>query len=203
METLRIIDVCGKPGAKGRDGQSFASPPMRAGKHGRRGGDATPAQSGQHSGHVNLRLSTSEQEPRSRQVLVVGRVEADDTSVAQLRDRVEIGSEGYIFVRATGGRGGDGGRGGNGQPGAAGRRGRDATRFSSGTNGGAGGMGGDAGDPTDGARGGNGGNVSVAVDHRDTGLLMLIKGNLNGGGLGFAGDAGVGGAGGKGGRGGS
>ena len=202
IETLRIIDVCGRSGSKGGDGQSFASPPMRAGKHGRQGGDATPAESGQHSAHVHLRLSTPEQETRSQQVVLVGRVDAEGTSVTQLRDRVEIGSEGYIFVRATGGRGGDGGRGGNGQPGAPGRRGRDATRFSSGTNGGAGGMGGDAGNPTDGARGGNGGNVSVAVNDRDTGLLMLIKGNLNGGDFGFAGDAGVGGAGGKGGRGG-
>ena len=85
----------------------------------------------------------------------------------------------------------------------AGYRGRNATRFSSGTNGGPGGDGGNAGEPTDGADGGDGGDVTITVDEHETGLLMLLKGNLANGDLGFAGEPGKGGKGGPGGPGGS
>ncbi len=130
-----------------------------------------------------------------------------DRSVLSIRGSVdgdiEIGESGYVFIRAVGGKGGNGGRGGDGQPGSTGTRGRDATRYSRGTNGGPGGNGGNAGNPTDGATGGDGGNVALTVADRDQGLLMLMKGNLVGGDIGFAGEGGRGGSGGAGGRGGS
>ncbi len=123
--------------------------------------------------------------------------------VASVDEQIEIGSQGYLFIQATGGKGGNGGRGGDGGPGAKGSSGMNATRYSSGTDGGPGGNGGNAGNPTDGAGGGSGGNVTLTVDHHQQGLLMLVKGNLAGGDIGFAGERGRGGKGGSGGRGGS
>ena len=114
-----------------------------------------------------------------------------------------IGESGYVFIDVSGGKGGNGGRGGDGGPGAKGYRGRDATRFSHGTNGGPGGHGGHAGNPSDGANSGDGGYVELVVDENDLGLLMLLKGDLSAGNIGFAGRPGRGGVGGKGGRGGS
>ena len=107
-----------------------------------------------------------------------------------MADVVEIGESGYLFISAVGGKGGNGGRGGDGQPGAGGYRGRDATRYTHGTDGGPGGAGGNAGNPTDGARGGDGGQVSLEVGEQDQGLLMLVKGDLTGGDIGFAGEGG-------------
>lgn len=120
----------------------------------------------------------------------------------QLNDRLLIGKDGYLFVKASGGKGGNGGRGGDGGPGSQGYAGRNATRYSRGTNGGPGGDGGDAGQPSDGRYGGDGGLVDMTVDHQDLGLLMLVKGNLAAGDVGFAGEAARGGHGGPGGIGG-
>ncbi len=136
-------------------------------------------------------------------LLLSAPAETSASRATQVVQEAEIGQEGYVFIHAVGGKGGNGGRGGNGQPGSTGTAGSDATRYSSGGNGGPGGNGGDAGNPSDGADGGPGGSVSLAVGECDQGLLMLIKGNLAGGEIGFAGEPGRGGRGGKGGRGGS
>ncbi|MGI9470865.1 MAG: hypothetical protein ACR2NZ_05000, partial [Rubripirellula sp.] len=139
----------------------------------------------------------------SRQAVLEGWVETQAQPPTPIHNIADFAQAGYVFVRAPGGKGGNGGRGGDGQPGTVGVRGRNATRFSHGSNGGPGGNGGNAGNPSDGADGGTGGEVILAVDQHDLGLLMLLKGNLVGGDIGFAGEPGRGGKGGPGGRGGS
>ena len=193
MDLIAQIEVSGEHGNNGRDGQSLFAPPRTPGTHGRRGGDATRAYDGQPAGDVQLHLAYA-LEHRDRSVLSIR---------GNVGGEIEIGESGYVFIRAVGGKGGNGGRGGDGQPGSTGTRGRDATRYSRGTNGGPGGNGGNAGNPTDGATGGDGGNVALTVADRNLGLLMLMKGNLVGGDIGFAGEGGRGGSGGAGGLGGS
>ena len=193
MDLIERIEVGGKRGKNGRDGQGFLTPSRTPGTHGRRGADATRAHDGQHAGDVQLQLAYAREDRDSSLLSIRGGVGND----------LPIGDSGYVFIHAVGGKGGNGGRGGDGQPGSTGTGGRDATRYSWGTNGGPGGNGGNAGNPTDGASGGDGGNVTLAVGDRDQGLLMLVKGNLVGGDIGFAGEGGRGGMGGKGGRGGS
>ena len=185
-------------------GHSFPAPPRASGAHGRRGGDASRPRDGENAGNAQLHLRHVNRDTSRPEIEIRGSVEAanQDTSSAH-GERVPIGDEGYVFIQAAGGKGGNGGNGGNGQPGSTGYRGRNATRFSRGTDGGPGGNGGNAGNPTDGAFGGHGGDIQVSVDQRDLGLLMLMKGNLVGGDIGFAGEGGLGGRGGSGGQGGS
>ena len=205
MELIASIDVSGKSGADGRDGQSFLHPPRSAGTHGRRGGDASQPKPGEHAGVVQCVVGYERGDRASGKIAIEGEFEfaAGSYSNRRLRDSISIGQSGYVFIRAVGGDGGDGGDGGSGQPGSKGYRGRNATRFSHGTNGGPGGNGGNAGNPTDGGDSGDGGVVKLVVNHRDLGLLMLFKGNLDSGNIGFAGEGGQGGRGGKGGAGGS
>lgn len=193
QDLIELIDASGAWGRDGRDGQSFFAPPRTPGTHGRRGGDASRPQNGQAAGNVHLQLGYALQRRDTGVLTIDGSVDKN----------LEIGESGYVFIRASGGKGGNGGRGGDGQPGSTGTRGRDATRYTWGTNGGPGGNGGNAGNPTDGADGGSGGDATLIVSQRDQGLLMLVKGNLNGGDIGFAGEGGRGGSGGKGGKGGS
>ena len=193
LQRLLLIDLRGRDGRNGRDGESHHQPPGGYGTQGYDGGDATRPTPGEHATHARLLIEYDGTSPSA--IRVVGQ---RDTIGA-----IQIGSEGYVFVRAAGGKGGNGGRGGDGGPGSRGYRGRNATRFSSGGNGGPGGDGGDAGQPTDGADGGDGGDISLIVDHQQTGLLMLVKGNLAAGDAGFAGEPGRGGDGGPGGPGGS
>lgn len=200
IELLAHIDVRGLDGRNAHDGQSHFNPPPSPGTRGMRGGDATEAAPGQHAGAVQLSLSyLGDRET----VMIHGSARQGGKSLQKLDEPKPIGRAGYIFVQGSGGKGGNGGRGGDGGPGSQGYRGRNATRFTSGTNGGPGGDGGDAGNPTDGKPGGDGGDVVVGVNQSDQGLLMLVKGNLVGGILGFAGEPGRGGRGGPGGRGGS
>ncbi len=205
-ETQRLLelDLRGADGQRGRDGESYFERANHAGQAGRRGGDATHAQRGSDAASARVRLTYAERSPNATSL----RIEAEDLIPNRHRiepfcDERRICDDGYVFIYAVGGRGGDGGRGGNGQPGGHGYPGRDATRFSNGTDGGPGGDGGDAGNPTDGERGGDGGEISLVVAYDSQGLLMLVKGSLSGGDIGFAGDGGIGGDGGSGGPGGS
>ena len=195
--------MLGRGGADGRDGRSFLQPPNSYGTNGRRGGDATPAVPGQAAGEVDLQFAYPDNDHASGRLLIGGIVDTADDPPRDVSVPVAIGSSGYVYIRGIGGKGGNGGRGGDGQPGSRGRRGRNATRYSSGGNGGPGGRGGNAGNPTDGRDGGNGADVRLTVSELDQGLLMLAKGNLAGGDIGFAGERGRGGRAGKGGPGGS
>ncbi|MGB7342922.1 MAG: hypothetical protein WBD20_01805 [Pirellulaceae bacterium] len=203
LDCIVQIDVLGRDGANGRDGRSFFQPPRGAGVNGQRGGDATPAVPGQHAGAVDVRLTYSHGDRESGKLQINGVVDTADDPPRDVSVPVAIGESGYVYIRGIGGKGGDGGHGGNGQPGSEGYRGRNATRYSSGGNGGPGGHGGNAGNPTDGAPGGQGADVRLTVGEQDQGLLMLVKGNLAGGDIGFAGKPGRGGKGGSGGPGGS
>ena len=203
LDCIARIDVLGRDGVNGRDGTSYFHPPRGAGVSGRRGGDATPAKRGQDAGEVDLRLTYADGNAESGRLQIVGVIDTADDPPARVHKPIHIGQSGYLFIRGIGGKGGNGGRGGNGQPGSKGYRGRNATRYSRGGNGGPGGNGGNAGNPTDGESGGHGADVRLTVDADEQGLLMLAKGNLAGGDIGFAGEAGRGGHGGKGGDGGS
>ncbi|WP_146532564.1 DUF7932 domain-containing protein [Rubripirellula reticaptiva] len=200
---LGVIDISGRDGPSGHDGQNFYNPPASPGTRGSRGGDATEAVPGQHAGAAQLVLDYGHGDRNSGTLSISGEIQPAGKQRSTVRDHVAIATEGYLYIRGTGGKGGNGGRGGDGGPGSQGYRGRNATRFTSGSNGGPGGDGGDAGEPTDGKPGGAGGTAIVSVDENNTGLLMLIKGNLVGGDLGFAGKAGRGGSGGPGGKGGN
>ncbi|MFK8114957.1 MAG: hypothetical protein AB8B91_22330 [Rubripirellula sp.] len=202
-EIIALIDVSGRPGKDGRDGQSFHHPPRSPGTSGRRGGDATPAHHGQDAGVVLCALSYSGGDRRTGQLVIRGQVDTPADPVREIEQGLVIPQSGFVFIRGVGGDGGDGGSGGDGQPGSVGYRGTNATRYTRGTNGGPGGHGGNAGGPTDGADAGHGGLVNLVVDHRDLGLLMLMKGHLDSGNIGFAGVGGRGGRGGRGGPGGS
>jgi hypothetical protein len=212
MELLGLIEVDGKPGRRGQDGTSYRNPPYSPGATGSRGGDAGPATPGQNAGAVDCELThrvdceLTHSSVRSSQVRDqirwTTRAQLPDGRIVPMEQNVPIGDRGFLFIDGHGGDGGNGGRAGNGGPGSQGYAGRNATRFTSGTNGGPGGDGGDAGQPSDGRNGGDGANVNLIVDHTETGLLMLVKGNLVGGDLGFAGEAGRGGQGGPGGPGG-
>ncbi|QDT07943.1 hypothetical protein K227x_63720 [Rubripirellula lacrimiformis] len=199
-ELIGRIDISGHDGAYGTDGQNRHNAPPTEGTRGYRGGDATPAAAGQDAGSVQLNLSYGSDR---NAMIVSGSSRSPNHGSQPIQQLATIGTEGYFFVRAAGGAGGNGGRGGDGGPGSRGYRGRNATRFSSGTNGGPGGDGGDAGNPTDGKPGGDGGDAVIAVHENDQGLLMLVKGNLAAGDMGFAGEPGRGGHGGPGGPGGS
>ena len=201
MNQIANIDLRGGDGRDGRDGQNFRNPPSSYGANGRRGGDATPARCGLDAAVVSIAIDYAGSS--TDQVLINGVIRSQQNQHQDFRLSPHIGDDGYIFIEGIGGKGGNGGRGGDGQPGANGRRGRNATRYSSGGNGGPGGHGGNAGNPTDGAPGGNGADVQIAISDRHLGLLMLTKGNLAGGDIGFAGEAGRGGSGGRGGPGGS
>ena len=203
IDCIAELILQGQNGRDGRDGQSFFQPNRGCGRNGNRGGDATRAFNGQSGGSVDYALSYAHDDRRRGELLLDGSIAAPDEQPQRSQSSVTIGETGYVFIQAGGGKGGNGGRGGNGQPGAPGCKGRDATRYSNGGNGGPGGNGGNAGNPTDGANGGHGGHVNLTVRDRDIGLLMLVKGNLVGGEIGFAGEPGIGGAGGPGGPGGN
>lgn len=195
------IRLRGADGADGVDGENFDTPPMRSGFPGRDGGNATGSSDGKPGGSIAGRISYASSDPR--EIHLRARLTMTSQVPAEINEVLSIGNSGYLFIDAAGGKGGNGGRGGDGQPGSDGRRGIDATRFSIGTDGQDGGSGGDAGNPTDGSLGGDGGNVTLEVGESDLGLLMLVKGDLSGGTLGFAGERGNGGIGGAGGAGGS
>jgi hypothetical protein len=197
------IQLVGAPGSVGHDGASHHTPPLRAGADGQRGGDASRAVAGQDAGNLSMQLSYLRGSRVPGVLAIDGRLDSPGLRDAAVSDDTKIGTSGYVFVKAPGGKGGDGGRGGDGQPGSRGDSGRDATRYSSGGDGGPGGDGGDAGNPSDGADGGSGGNVLLTVRRDQLGLLMLVKGNLSGGDIGFAGEPGRGGHRGDGGPGGS
>ena len=201
VDLLGSIDVSGKDGRDGRDGQSYRAPPRTPGTNGHRGGDATRAEAGGDAGALAIHLTHLRHEHSEDVIEIEGTTHARQST--RVHQHLEVGSSGYLFVQGNGGKGGNGGRGGDGGPGSVGHRGRNATRFSWGTNGGPGGSGGNAGNPSDGARGGVGADVTISVGESDQGLLMLLKGDLAGGGLGFAGVPGSGGKGGDGGKGGS
>ncbi|MCC6527761.1 MAG: hypothetical protein IT373_34265 [Polyangiaceae bacterium] len=196
--SLRVLDASGRPGRAGAAGPPGADG-YGAGADGRRGGDAGPAEAGQHAGRIAVRLG-SEADGVLR--LRAEGVRADGVAAA-LDELVDFGDAGYVDVVARGGRGGDGGVGGRGGDGARGYRGSDATRYSSGGNGGPGGDGGAGGDGTSGAPGGSGGEIRVRVADDDTHLLMLLRHDVGGGDGGQPGRNGGGGSGGSGGAGGS
>ena len=202
-ECIIQFDLAGKPGRDGRDGQSHFRPPATPGAHGYRGGDATPAERGEDANDIEVRIAYASDLAASRLVDVSVEFFPPHRETTRFTRQAGIGDDGYLFFDLRGGKGGNGGNAGQGGPGAKGRRGRNATRYSSGTSGGAGGNGGNAGQPTDGKSGGEGGTITVTVDENHLGLLMLVKGNLAGGDIGFAGSRAAGGLGGQGGRGGS
>ena len=203
LEKIANLDARGEHGRDGRDGQSFRIPARGYGVNGRRGGDATPAERGQDAADVLIQAEFVDGNQNSDRIQIRGEFQRRGTDDQSFNVKTRVGDDGYVFVQGRGGKGGNGGRGGDGQPGSKGRPGRDATRYSSGGNGGPGGHGGNAGNPTDGEHGGGGSDVQLLVPEDQQGLLMLFKGNLAGGDIGFAGSAGRGGKGGKGGPGGS
>jgi hypothetical protein len=214
-EVIATLDLSGAHGQNGVDGTSDCLPPPQSGTDGHRGGNATRATPGKVGASAICQIGYASSQARNGRTGRTGRdgdanqfvIRFESTSTEERRSNqnqqsLPIGENGYIFIDTSGGRGGNGGRGGDGGPGSNGYRGRDATRYSNGGNGGPGGDGGDAGEPTDGDRGGDGGDVTLRIRDTDLGLLMLAKGNLSGGLLGFAGEPGRGGAGGPGGKGG-
>ncbi len=203
IDCLVELDLRGGDGIDGRDGNLIFSPRPANGADGRRGEDASPATAGRRAAAATLELTYPNQKSDSGAIAISGIAVASDGSSHPIDVTRVIGEQGYVFIRAVGGKGGNGGRGGNGQPGAPGSPGRDATRFSNGTDGGPGGDGGDAGNPSDGQPGGDGGDITLQIDHQHLGLLMLVTGDLSGGDIGFAGERGLGGQGGPGGPGGS
>ena len=202
VDLIGLVDLTGSDGADGIPGQSYSSPPAGYGVDGLRGGDATESRPGQAAASLLCRLSYEQDDPDASRIRLTGKLSDATRTGADVDQSYVIGQAGYLFINVAGGKGGNGGRAGDGQPGSAGARGRDATRFSNGTDGGDGGAGGDAGSPSDGASGGDAGDVTLQVRQSDLGLLMLIKGNLSGGDIGFAGEPGIGGKGGPGGPGG-
>lgn len=202
-ECLLHLDLAGDDGANGIDGRSFHEPVRRPGADGRDGEDASPARPGQNAASATIEIGYLSNSRDRGIVSIAGSAVMPGHSRQPIEASHPIGDSGYIFIDATGGRAGNGGRGGDGQPGARGHKGRNATRYSSGGNGGPGGDGGDAGNPSDGEGGGDGGRITLVVDAEDQGLLMLLKGDLSGGDLGFAGEPAKGGPGGPGGPGGS
>ena len=201
-ETLHLIDISGPAGQHGTPGLNHHLPPPGSGAHGQRGGNAGPSERGHDAGSIDLHLHHAGG-PKTHLLQVSGTVRGDQHERDLDIPNLEMQTDGYLFIEAVGGRGGNGGQGGNGQPGATGSRGRNATRYRNGTNGGPGGNGGHAGDATDGSDGGSGGKVQISLSDQELGLLMLVKGNLTGGSIGFAGRPGHPGIGGKGGKGGS
>ncbi len=199
---LHLIDISGTPGQHGKAGQDHLHLPRVSGAHGRHGGNAGPSERGHNAGWVKFNLCTTGG-PRNQTLGISGTVLENGKEQEFDVQSIEIQNDGYVFIQAPGGRGGNGGRGGHGQRGSDGPRGRDATRYRRGTDGGPGGNGGHAGNATDGSNGGNGGRIQLEVSDKELGLLMLVKGNLAGGTIGFAGKPGIAGAGGKGGPGGS
>ncbi|QDV65612.1 DUF7932 domain-containing protein [Crateriforma conspicua] len=191
IDSLYQLPLRGRNGRHGQHGTSYRRPPARPGKRGANGGNATSPEDGGDANDAIIRLGFSGMDQQNLQLN--GPVQVD----------VNIGDQGYVFMNGRGGRGGNGGDGGNGQPGSRGYRGRDATRFSRGGNGGPGGDGGNAGNATDGGNAGRGSDLRLQIDHRDLGLLMLVKGDQRSGDVGFAGTPGKPGKGGPGGPGGS
>ena len=199
---LGTIDLRGAHGRHGRDGMSFHTASGRAGANGQRGGDASRSSPGNPGGHADIILFYGNRsDPNS--FAIQGSASQGSTQIVTVNESLAINDDGYLFFECKGGSGGNGGRGGDGQPGTTGRRGRNATRFSRGGNGGPGGDGGNAGNPSDGGFAGDGGVVTLRVSEDDQGLLMLAKGNLLPGDIGFGGEPGRGGKGGPGGAGGS
>ncbi len=204
IECFLELDLRGADGRNGADGRcDFPLHLPANGQDGQRGEDAGPASPGLDATSARIRLSYANHDVENPVIALTGELIPADRAKQPLQLTKPIGGHGYLFLRAVGGRGGNGGRGGDGGPGAPGYPGHNATRYTSGTNGGDGGNGGDAGEPTDGEVGGNGGSIVIEVAHDETGLLMLAKGDLSGGELGFAGEKGFGGRGGPGGPGGS
>lgn len=200
-ETLHLIDISGHSGQHGKAGLNHHTLPPGSGTHGQPGGSAGPSERGHDAGSVDLHLHQVGG-PKVHLLQVSGTLRIDQDERELEIHNLAIKTDGYLFIEALGGRGGDGGRGGNGQPGATGSHGRNATRYRNGTNGGSGGNGGHAGDASDGSDGGSGGKVQISLSELELGLLMLVKGNLTGGSIGFAGQPGHPGIGGKGGQGG-
>jgi hypothetical protein len=209
-ELIATLDLSGAHGQDGLDGASYSSPPPHSGGDGYQGGNATRPTKGNPGASAFCELgyvpSPGQQARTGDANQLAIRFESTPTKdhlVGQGQQSVPIGESGYLFIDTSGGDAGNGGRGGDGGPGSKGSRGRDATRYSSGENGGDGGDGGDAGEPTDGEHGGDAGDITLRIRDTDLGLLMLARGNLSGGLLGFAGEPGRGGDGGPGGEGGS
>ncbi len=182
----------GADGANGRDGSGSGGD----------GANATQSKPGQHAGEMTIQVSP--QSPTGGAVVLKGTITPPGKNAPQNQaPSVQIGSSGFIVLKARGGKGGDGGNGGDGATGYRGSDGSDATRYSSGSDGSNGGPGGDGGNATSGSNGGKGGRVTVQLSHKDTDLLILFTHDINGGKGGKAGKNGSGGSGGAGGRGGS
>lgn len=116
VKRIGLLDVSGRTGRHAIAGQSYRSPPRSAGMHGRRGGDASTPNRGQNAGRIQCRLSYAGGSRRSGVLALEGSIAYAADRPSALADTIEIGTEGYLFLRAVGGRGGNGGRGGDGQP---------------------------------------------------------------------------------------
>lgn len=205
-----VVDASGRRGVDGRDGHHGASGGF-AGADGLSGGAATRPTVGEDAGHVKVELRSGVADGELDASLVGVRATAQHGAQGDeaLEGTVRLDQLRRLLLRARGGDGGHGARGGDGGAGARGRRGSDATRYSSGGNGGRGGDGGDGGRGTSGAAAGAGGSVTVAVDERETFLLMAVadaeapRARVEGGDGGRAGQHGRGGHRGSGGPGGS
>lgn len=194
---LLTIDVSGRSGTDSMDGSNG----MRgsSGSDGRDGGHATEATKGQSAGVVGLKIGEG-----TKGVLVIQADVVDANGAKKnVNQQIRIGTEGYIYLKAAGGRGGKGGNGGNGGDGGDGSNGSDATRYSSGSNGQDGGDGGNAGRGSSGKDAGDGGKIVVELPADQTKLLMLLMPDVSAGKGGRGGSHGTPGQGGSGGRGGS
>lgn len=209
------LSVSGPHGLRGRDGQSHLHPAGRGnwGKDGAPGVDGDPGREGSHgtaAGSIELSLSLSQDSPTSRwglpydgEVQLSAQAAYPNQRRKQLRADLDLPFNGEIHLAATGGNGGRGGDGGKGQDGGRGANGRNATRMSNGSNGGDGGVAGDGGDGGTGGHAGHGGSIDVVVPAGQEHLLILAKGQVQGGDGGDGGQGGGSGSGGRGGRGGS
>ena len=197
--SLLTVDVAGRRGADGADGASYAGRHAERCVDGRAGGDAALAQAGESAGDIEITVASDS----PGRMALEGRTRLPGTNGRSLRESIEIGRSGSVYLIARGGDGGRGGTGGDGEAGGQGRNGADATQFSSGENGGPGADGGDGGVGTNGEPGGDGGRIVVQVARDDTHLLMLLEHDCAAGRGGDVGANGSGGPGGPGGHGGN
>ncbi|KAJ1551681.1 hypothetical protein HK096_004594 [Nowakowskiella sp. JEL0078] len=211
--------VSGQDGAGGTGGIDYRLCKAQVNYHGRDGGAATRAFSGQPAGSVSLEIILPEnilielakipvapmRSPIDYLELDFQGSVVDPTQVVvEMKGPLPIPPDEDLIFVAKGGEGGAGGHGGYGEEGGDGQNGIDATRWSSGTNGSPGGNGGTGGNSSSGGHGGAGGSVRLTLKSDQTFLFCLIPTpNCNGGKGGIRGISGLGGKSGVGGIGGS
>ncbi len=111
------VDVSGRHGQKGSDGVSHTGH-ASTNRDGSDGGHAGPAEAGQSSGNVDLKL----QSDGKGGIVLKGRVTPAVGKPGDFQKSAVVGTKGYIPLLAVGGDGGTGGNGGKGEDGGRGGR---------------------------------------------------------------------------------